>query len=180
VQISQIKIIMSKNLEIIEKIENWQEIANYLITVKHRCTPENAKCARGRLNWWLNAEPNYASKKYMQAHRDQILDDLCKSLMPNFTLAQIFHADDKIGIDWHSDAAYGGEFAYLLNLGNSKFEIRNTETNQLRSLDLIGGELIRFNCKRPFMHRGLPQDELRIGIGMWSDKISMKDTKNWQ
>lgn len=171
---------MSENLEIVQKIRNWQDIANYLFSVKHRATPENARCAKGRLNWWLNAEPNYTTKKYLVAHTDKRLDDLCRKLMPNFALAQVFYADNNIGINWHADAAYANQLAYLLNLGNSKFEIKNTATNQSRSLDLTGGEVIKFNCKRPFLHRGLPQDSNRIGIGLWSDEISMSEARNWQ
>lgn len=100
--------------------------------------------------------------------------------MPNFALAQVFYADNNIGIDWQADAAYANQFAYLLNLGNSRFEIKNTATKQSRSLELTGGEVIKFNCKRPFLHRGFPQDSNRIGIGLWSDEILMSEAKNWQ
>ena len=167
------------NLEIVCKMRNWQEVADYLNSVKGRALAERAKCAYGRLNWWLNAEPNYSSKKYIKAHKDKRLDAFCRRLMPDFALAQVFYADKNIGIDWHADAAYAGQFAYLLNLGNSIFELKDTSTGKVEQLEMTGGELIKFNCKRPFLHRGCPQDSERIGIGLWSDSISILNQKNW-
>ena len=43
------------NLEIVCKMRNWQEVADYLNSVKSRALAERAKCAYGRLNCWLNA-----------------------------------------------------------------------------------------------------------------------------
>jgi hypothetical protein len=45
------------------------------------------------------------------------------------------------------------------------------------SLNLTGGEIIGFNSK--LSHRAIPADHDRIGIGVWGDKISMADPRNW-
>jgi hypothetical protein len=165
------------NLEIVRRVGNWQEIVDYLNLAKDRSFAETAACARGRKQWWLNAEPNYSTKTYIPAWHDERLDVYLRTLMPDFALAQVFYANEvngkPRGIDWHADAAYAGQFAYLLNLGNSRFEIKNTATGQAKALDMSGGELIKFNCKRPFLHRGIPMDSSRIGIGMWSASISI-------
>jgi len=48
----------------------------------------------------------------------------------------------------------------------------------LISLELMGGEIISFNCK--LMHRAIPRSDDRIGIGIWKDAIVIDDPKNWQ
>ena len=43
-------------------------------------TPEKAKCARGRLNLWLQAKPDYGLRQYETAHIDERLWRFCKSI----------------------------------------------------------------------------------------------------
>lgn len=51
------------------------------------------------------------------------------------------------------------------------------EGDKIEILHLTGGELIEFNSK--VMHKGTPLDSDRIGIGLWQDRIDIKNPDNW-
>ena len=138
--------------------------------------PEKAKCARNRLNLWLKAEPNYSTKKYMPAFEDERLWTFIKRVNPDAALAQIYFATGGIGIDWHRDATYAKPEAYIVNLGKVCLESRD-RSDKLTSLELTGGEIIKFNSKH--LHRAIPREDSRIGIGIWSDAIDINDRANW-
>lgn len=151
--------------KIIRKINNWLEVAEYIRDLKSIATPEKAVCARARQQFWLQAEPNYHTKTYTSAVRDDRLWTFIQKLVPTADLAQVIYGNR--GIDWHRDAAYAMPKAWILALGKSTFEI---EINgNIRSLDLLGGELIEFDCKQ--RHRAINIHPERIAIGIWSAKI---------
>lgn len=140
-------------------------------------TEEEALCARGRLNLWLQAEPIYHTRKYRPAHSDERLWKLCKQIYPGADLAQVYFAQGGHGIDWHRDAAYAMPQARILNLGAVCLETRLSNRNIIR-LELSGGEIIQFNSK--LEHRALPRSDERIGIGLWKAKIPITNPHNWE
>jgi hypothetical protein len=139
-------------------------------------TPEQAKCARGRLNLWLEAEPVYSIKKYKSAHHDERIWQFIKRIYPQAALAQVYFATGNIGINWHRDASYAKPEAYILNLGKVCLESKSNQ-GKVTSLELTGGEIIRFNSK--LLHRAIPREESRVGIGIWSDAIAIANPDNW-
>lgn len=167
-------------MKIIRKItpNKTEEIRTYIKThLLPLATEEQAKCAQGRLNLWLQAEPNYQTRKYRPAYTDERLWKFCLQVYPQAELAQIYFAIGGHGIDWHRDAAYAMPEARILNLGAVCLETRlaNGETN---SLELVGGEIIQFNSK--LEHRALPRCDERIGIGLWAAKIALTNANNWE
>jgi hypothetical protein len=140
-------------------------------------TEEQAKCAKGRLNLWLQAEPNYRTGMYMPAHKDERLWTFCQRMYPQAALAQIYFADGGHGIDWHRDARYAKPDAYIVNLGEVRLETK-LKSGEIVGLDLVGGEVIRFNSK--LLHRSIPVCDQRIGIGLWADAIDITRDENWQ
>jgi hypothetical protein len=159
-----------------------RETTNHLVDyINERLRPlakaEQAKCARGRQQLWLQAEPNYTSRKYMQAYSDSKLWAFCKRIYPYADLAQIYFADGHIGINWHRDAAYAQPDARIINLGNVRLETK-LDNGETIGLELTGGEVIKFNSK--LLHRAVPRDEARIGIGLWAAKIDIQNDENWQ
>lgn len=140
-------------------------------------TAERAKCAKGRLNLWLQAEPNYQSKKYINAHNDPKLWQFCQRIWSNADLAQVYWASNNIGINWHRDAAYAKADARIINLGEVCLQTKLKDGN-LVSLELTGGEVVQFNSK--LIHRAIPRRDDRIGIGLWSAAIPLTDKANWQ
>lgn len=139
-------------------------------------TAEKAKCARGRKNLWLRAEPDYAKGKYKPAQTDERLWQFCRTLYPSAALAQIYFAAGGHGIDWHSDGAFAKPEAYILNLGTVCLQTI-LENGGLVSLELTGGEVVKFDCK--LRHRAIPRSEDRIGIAIWSDAIPINKPDNW-
>ena len=127
--------------------------------------PEQARCARGRLHFWLNWEPIYHNKAYVPGLRDQRLEQYLSALWPEYRLAQVYLGNR--GIGWHRDASYASPDARILNLGCVTLQAK--EGDRLITLKLQGGELIQFNCK--VLHRAIDVDSHRIGIGLWSNKI---------
>lgn len=158
-------------MEIIKHISNWQTIRDHIANTRDAsATPEKSHCARGRDQYWLQYEPNYNSGKYTAAITDPRLWDWIKKQIPQADLAQVIFGNR--GIDWHRDAAYAHATAYLLSLGTSTFE---TEIEgKIQSIDLNGGELIRFNCKNK--HRAINVAPNRIAIGIWQAKIALPTT----
>ena len=140
-------------------------------------TAEQAKCAQGRLNLWLQAEPNYRTGRYMPAHKDERLWSFCKKIYPQAALAQIYFADGGHGIDWHRDARYAKPEAYIVNLGKVRLETK-LGSGEIIGLDLVGGEVIKFNSK--LLHRSIPVCDQRIGIGLWADAIDITNRRFWQ
>jgi len=148
-------------------------------------TAEQTKCARGRLNLWLQAEPNYGTRKYQPAHRNQRLWSFCQRIDSDAALAQVYFATGNHGIDWHRDASYARADAFIVNLGQVCLQTRMSD-GSLISLELMGGEIIAFNCK--LMHQAIPRSDERIGIGIWKDATpcgyleerAIDDPKNWQ
>jgi hypothetical protein len=126
-------------------------------------TAEQAKCARGRLNLWLQAEPNYSTRKYQPAHSDPRLWRFCQRIDAGAALAQIYFATGNHGISWHRDASYAKPDAFIVNSGQVCLETKMPD-GRLTSLELTGGEIIAFNCK--LMHRAIPRSDDRIGIGV--------------
>lgn len=109
------------------------EIATYIRQhLLPLATPEKSKCAFGRTQIWLKAEPNYRSRKYMEAHSDERLWQFIKRIDPLAACAQIYAGAR--GIDWHRDASYAKPTAHIVNLGRVTLQIK-TETAQ--SLALI-------------------------------------------
>ena len=140
-------------------------------------TAEQAKCAKGRLNLWLQAEPDYRSGKYMPAHKDERLWKFCKKVYPQAALAQIYFADGGHGIDWHRDARYAKPEACIVNLGKVRLEMK-LENGEIIGLDLVGSEIVQFNSK--LLHRSIPVCDQRIGIGLWDDAIDITNRRFWQ
>ena len=138
--------------------------------------PEAANCARGRLNLWLQAEPDYATGKYRKAHADERLWRLCQHICPTAALAQVYFATGGHGIGWHRDGAFAQSKAYIINLGAVCLQTK-LENDRPISLELTGGEVLQFNCK--LQHQAIPRSEDRIGIAIWADKISVNNPKNW-
>jgi hypothetical protein len=168
------------DMKIIRRIspERVLEIKEYIqVHLLPLATAEQAKCARGRLNLWLQAEPNYSTRKYKPAHTDQRLWRFCQKIYPEASLAQVYFATHNHGISWHRDASYAKPKAFILNLGQVCLQTR-TESGALIDLELTGGEIIQFNCK--LLHRATPCNEDRIGIGIWTDAIDINNPKNWQ
>jgi hypothetical protein len=166
-------------MEIVMRLspERTQEVTQYIRTkLLPLATAEQAKCARGRLNLWLQAEPNYATKKYRLAHEDDRLWKFRKSVFPEADLAQVYFANGGHGIDWHRDAAYAMPRARILNLGRVRLQTK-TRSDKLISLELHGGEVIEFDSK--LLHRAVPRSDDRIGIGLWQAKIDIDDRSNW-
>lgn len=167
-------------MEIIKQLspEKTQQIIKHIqYNLRPLATAEQAKCARGRMNLWLQAEPIYSSGKYKAAYTDNRLWQFCQRIFPSADLAQIYFAEDGRGIDWHRDAAYAAASAMILNLGATTLESQPVPGNIIR-LDLKGGEIIRFNSKH--LHRSIPIDDARIGIGLWQAKIPLANPANWQ
>ena len=154
-------------MKIIGTYSNWQAIHDHIMTLASHATPEKAHCAKGRMNFWLQAEPNYSTKTYMPAYQDDRLWQFCKRIMPNADLAQIFYGNQ--GIDWHRDAAYANNTAVIINLGKCDWQLKPNGV-AIESHQLTGGEIITFNCKQ--LHRCIPSSD-RIGIGLWSAKIAI-------
>jgi hypothetical protein len=157
---------------IICNVPNWLEIRDYLNLPELRCQvrAETARCAKGRENFWLQAEPDYQTKKYRPAVMDDRLWSWIKDLVPAADLAQVIYGNR--GIHWHRDATYAAPTAWLLSLGRSTFEIKNDEGETV-SLDFCGGELIEFNCKK--MHRAINVCPDRLAIGIWAAKIPIPE-----
>ncbi len=139
-------------------------------------TPEKAKCARDRKNLWIEAEPDYAKGKYKPAHTDERLWRLCQNIYPSAALAQVYFAAGGHGIGWHGDGAFAKSEAYILNLGAVCLQTK-LKNGELISLNLTGGEVIKFDCK--LLHRSIPRSEDRIGIAIWSDAIPIDKPNNW-
>lgn len=158
---------VSKVAQIVDHIES---------TLKPLATAEMAKCAKGRLNLWLQAEPNYSTRKYMKAHTDDRLWSFLQHIDPLAACAQIYFADNNHGIDWHRDASYAKPTAHILNLGKVCLECKDNHGN-LITLELTGGEVIRFNSKN--LHRAIPRCDARIGIGLWQSAIDLNNPANW-
>lgn len=162
-------------MEIVGRLSDQRtaEIVDYINgNLRPLASAEQAKCARDRLQLWLEAEPVYSTGKYRQARHDQRLWAFCKRIFPDAGLAQIYFATDGHAIDWHRDAAYAHASAMIINLGRVCLETIDQKKN-LTSLELSGGEIIRFNSK--LLHRAIHRDDARIGIGLWKDKILMSD-----
>jgi len=158
-------------------LEKTQALKTHIQQMIALATPELAKCARGRLNFWLNAEPNYATGKYKAAHRDDRLWAFCQRIYPEAALAQIYFANDGHAIDWHRDASYAKPKAMIINLGEICLQTE-TEAKEIISLELTGGEIILFNSK--LRHRAIHRSDDRIGIGLWADRIDIHDPNNWE
>lgn len=157
--------------------QRTQQIVEHITeTLLPLAKEEQAKCARGRLNLWLQAEPNYATKKYMKAHTNERLWNFIQRIDSKAALAQVYFAKGGIGIDWHRDAAYAMPTAHIINLGAVCLECKD-ESGNLISLELSGGEIIRFNSKQS--HRAIPRSDDRIGIGVWQAKIDIHNPANW-
>jgi hypothetical protein len=156
-------------LEITRKITNWKEIHDYIQSMRAEyANPEQAYCAKGRENFWLQWEPNYASKTYAPGIIDERLWAFIKRIEPTADLAQVFYGNR--AIDWHRDASYAHKEAWLLALGQSTFQIENRD-GVIQSLNLFGGELLKFDCK--LRHRATNVHADRIGIGIWTAKIPL-------
>jgi hypothetical protein len=156
-------------LKIIRRISNWQEIQQYISEIRDaHAEAEKAYCAAGRDQFWLQWEPNYASKTYSAAVKDDRLWSFIKKIAPAADLAQIFYGNK--AINWHRDASYAHTTASLLALGQSTFEIESRD-GKITSLDLHGEELLEFDCK--LRHRANNVHPDRIGIGMWAAKIPL-------
>jgi hypothetical protein len=165
---------------IVRTVSNWQEVAEYTRSLLNsKAGVETAKCARGRQNLWLQAEPNYANGTYTSGVHDDRLWSFLQRLAPDADLAQVFGGN--VAIDWHRDAAYAHSKAWLFALGKSTFQIESREIksrsgeiitpSEVFSFDLTGGELLEFDCK--CRHRATNVDPQRIGIGLWSAKIPL-------
>ena len=146
----------------IDYVTNYQDIKEYLYSLKHFAKPETAKCAKGRLNFWNDLYPSYSQNLVRHANKISRLTTLRKTLYPESDLCQVFFADDFKGIAPHSDWKGFEDKAMILNMGAGVFTVNNSE------YFLTGGELITFNCRE--RHSYIPNDESRIGLGIWKLK----------
>lgn len=141
--------------------EIYRHISQHLIP---QMTPEKTTAALGRKQLWLEAEPDYGTGSYRPATTDPRLWAYIKKIWPQADLAQIYGGNR--GIEWHRDAAYAAPDARIINLGPCTLQ---SDHGEIVSLDLKGGEIIRFNSKLP--HRCINPHPKRIGIGIWQAKI---------
>lgn len=153
--------------------QTQQLLKAHISAQMHLATPEQAKCAKDRLNFWLQAEPDYSSGKYRPAQSDRRLWEFCQRVYPEADLAQVYFAKGNKGIGWHRDARFCKSRAFIVNLGAVRLETQSK--NDLTALDLVGGEIVEFDAKQ--MHRSIPVDEDRIGFAIWSAAIPIKG--NW-
>ena len=153
--------------------EKQKEIRDHILGLFHLATPEKARCARDRLNFWLQAEPDYRSGKYRPAQSDQRLWQFCRKVYPEADLAQVYFAKGYKGIGWHRDARFCKPKAFIVNLGRVRLETQ--AQNKLIALDLTGGEIVAFDAKQ--LHRAIPEREDRIGLAIWSAAIPIEN--NW-
>lgn len=148
---------------------NWHQIADHTRNLlSEHAMLETAYCATGREFFWLKAQPNYATRTYTPAIKDDRLWSYIKTICPRADLAQVFGGNK--AIDWHRDAAYAHSTAWILALGKSTFQVE-LRSGEIQSFDLYGGELLEFDCK--CSHRATNVDPSRIGIGIWQAKIAI-------
>lgn len=156
---------------IIQRVSNWKEIREYLHLIEDQATPEKAYCAAGRLNMWLNYEPNYSKGTVSPTTNNMRVWNLVKHIFPECDLAQIYYSTYMKGIAPHSDWRHFDAEAYILNLGNGVLTIGKTKYN------LSGGEIIKFNCKERHCFRAVDED--RVGIGMWKLSSAVEKPFRW-
>jgi hypothetical protein len=153
-------------MQIIRRIKNWEEVRTYLSELNYY-SGELSRCALGRKQFWMPAEPNYKTRLYEPGKFDQRLWDFLKQVWPEFEICQVYGGN--VGIGWHRDASYAMATARIFNMGTCQLE---TEINgQLHRLELSGGEVIEFNSKH--RHRCVNPALDRYGIGMWRCKIPL-------
>ena len=146
-------------MTIIKRVSNWIEIRDYLKLIESQASPEQARCARGRMNLWLNYEPNYSKGTVSPTINNTRVWNLVKHIYPECDLAQVYYSTNMKGIAPHSDWRHFASEAYILNLGNGILTINDKQYN------LTGGEIIQFDCKQRHSFQALDED--RVGIGMW-------------
>lgn len=147
------------------------EIISHLETLTHNLSKDKSSYAKDRKVFWLNQEPSFGKETF---YKPGIQDDRLWNFIQKITSskANCALAAKGAGIDWHRDASYAAPEAWLLNLGPAVWEFnpdRNgkpSDSNIIRA-ELVGGELIRFNCKH--LHRAIASQD-RWAIGIWQPK----------
>ena len=138
--------------------------------------PDVSNYARGRQRAWLEIEaplgptqpwrPGLASAR-LWPWLTRVWQRFHPASRPDVGLA-VF---GDTGIAWHRDAAYARSDALIVNLGPAVFEIdaardsANGRPLDPHSLDLVGGEVLAFDCKH--QHRVVDADPARWSIVLW-------------
>ena len=141
--------------------------------------PDVSNYAKGRERAWLEIEAPLGPTQPWRAGLAS------ERLWPWLTRVwRRFHPDTQpavglairgdVGIAWHRDAAYARSDALIVNLGPAVFEIdaardsRNGRPLDPLSFDLVGGEILAFDCKH--QHRVLDADPARWSVVLWRMK----------
>lgn len=155
--------------------EKVASIIEHLNSTVDLLSPDVSNYARGRERYWLFQEPILSSGRngspviYKPAQVDDRLCVFIRKLVPSVSCALVAKGT---GISWHRDAAYADKTAWLLNLGSAKFQIAERRSSvppaYFEEHQLVGGEFITFDCKRP--HRSIEVDDDRWVIVIWQAK----------
>lgn len=157
-------------MNITNNVSDVNTIINYLKLLPFKQDPSTY--SKGRLICWINKEPLLYIKRdclklAKPSHVDSLIPSLCQDLLdfePNYILVT-YSGDGANGINWHRDATYAAPIAATINLGQCKFGLINNNKEE-EWLDLVGGEVITFNCKQ--LHCAIPSPN-RWAIHCWSD-----------
>lgn len=160
-------------MHIINTINNINHIISYLQQLPIKQDP--SILSLGRLTLWINKEPSFQLKEdclklAKPTYVDSFITALCDDLV-NFKVDYIlvsYSGDTASGIDWHRDSYYLDTLVLLaatINLGDCKFGVKE-DNKQEQWLDLVGGEVITFNCKH--YHCAIPSPN-RWAIHCWQD-----------
>lgn len=156
-------------MQIINTVNDTNTIINYLQQLPLKSDPSTY--SKGRLLCWINKKPllyirRDCLKLAKSAHIDSLIPNLCEGLL-DFKVDYIlvtYSGLEACGINWHRDSTYAAPIAATINLGPCKFGLNNNKQEQW--LDLVGGEVITFNCKQ--LHCAIPSPN-RWAIHCWSD-----------
>jgi hypothetical protein len=155
------------------------------VEVAPRLETQEEGYARNRQFAWLAWKPTFVGSPEAVAQPEGQLWERLQGLVPGIQLAECWRNGEgsSPGINPHRDAPYAANTAYVLNLGRTLFRIwlpngastpvglRPKKVNARLTefeIDLQGGELLAFDCKR--LHGSRSDAEKRWGIGMWSWK----------
>lgn len=158
-------------------------------TVAPLLTADVSNYAAGRQRCWLEAEaPLAASRPWADGLHDVRLWDwltrLCRraGFTPDVGLVSLGGS-----IRRHRDAGYANALALSVNLGPALFHYEHLhpafawtpeapEAGPVDEYELVGGEVLRFNCKNPHSAQALAAD--RWAIQVWS--VSGKERRRFE
>ena len=142
--------------------------------------------ARGRRSCWLAWEPAFGTTVERTPQPRGDLFERLAQLVPDAELAECWRNGEQssAGITPHRDANYADVTAWLINLGPTRFRIwlprderpseplRLARRNRVHwewQVELTGGEVLQFNCKRLHASRTLARERWAVGLWRFSD-----------